>query len=255
MKVFTSNKTAAYCFSTVFLFAVWEAAAHTVNSPLILPFPGEVFKAFLLLCREMSFWQHVGATFMRCMVSFILSVVLGTGIGILCGASSFFKNFFSFPLEIIRATPVVSFILLALFWFTSSQVPVFVSVLMTLPVMTTATAQGFAKVDSNLDAMAHVYAFTGKQTFRWITLPSVLPFFLSGAVSAFGLTWKVVAAGEVLSLPAKGVGTLMQTAQVHLETADVAAVTFVIVVLSFGLEKLFAVIVTRNVKRTGDSVI
>ncbi|MCK9169739.1 MAG: ABC transporter permease subunit [Treponema sp.] len=226
-----------------------------VNSPLILPFPVEVFRVLLLLCRMASFWQHIGATFMRCFVSFILSVVLGTGIGILCGISSFFKNYFSFPLEIIRATPVVSFILLALFWFTSSQVPVFVSVLMTLPVMATSTVQGFSKKNSSLEAMAHVYSFTGKQTFRWITLPSVLPFFLSGAVSSFGLTWKVVAAGEVLSLPAKGIGTIMQTAQIHLETADVAAATFVIVVLSFGLEKLFASMVTRNTKQAGDSAL
>jgi NitT/TauT family transport system permease protein len=251
MKAFTSSKPAAYCLSTVFLFAVWEAAAHAVNAPLILPFPGQVLRAFLLMCRKTSFWQNVGATFVRCMVSFALSVVLGTIVGVLCGISPFLKNFFSFPVEIIRATPVVSFILLALFWFTSSQVPVFVSVLMTLPVMATATAQGFAKKDKNLEAMAHVYSFTKRQIFRWITLPSVLPFFFSGAVSAFGLTWKVVAAGEVLSLPAKGAGTIMQTAQVHLETADVAAVTFVIVVLSFGLEKLFAFVVRKNTAVNG----
>ncbi|HAH61808.1 MAG TPA: hypothetical protein DCL73_06900 [Treponema sp.] len=251
MKDSISSKPAAYCLSAGFLFAVWEAAARAVNSPLILPFPGEVFRAFLLMCREAAFWQHVGATFVRCIVSFAFSVVLGTIVGVLCGVSPFLKNFFSLPVEIIRATPVVSFILLALFWFTSSQVPVFVSVLMTLPVVTTATAQGFAKKDKNLEAMARVYSFTKLQTFRWITLPSVMPFFLSGAVSAFGLTWKVVAAGEVLSLPAKGVGTVMQTAQVHLETADVAAVTFVIVALSFGLEKLFAFIVAKSTKRAG----
>jgi NitT/TauT family transport system permease protein len=248
MKVFISNKTAAYCLSAVFLFAVWEAAARAVNSPLILPFPGEVFSALFRMCGTASFWQDTGVTFIRCIVSFAASVILGTIIGIICGVSPFFNNFFSFPLEIIRATPVVSFILLALFWFTSTQVPVFVSVLMTLPVVTTATAKGFAEKDRNLEAMAQIYSFSKIQIFRWITIPAVLPFFLSGAVSAFGLTWKVVVAGEVLSLPAKGVGAIMQTAQVHLETADVTAATLVIVLLSFTVEKLFAFVVSRNIK-------
>jgi ABC-type nitrate/sulfonate/bicarbonate transport system, permease component len=221
-----------------------------VNAPLIIPFPRDVFTALLRMCREAVFWNHVGATFARCMVSFALSLVIGTSIGILCSISAFIRHFFAFPIEIIRATPVVSFILIALFWFTSSQVPVFVSVLMTLPVVTTATAQGFAKRDKNLEDMARVYSFTKMQTFRWITVPSVLPFFLSGAVSSFGLTWKVVAAGEVLSLPSRGLGTIMQTAQVHLETADVTAVTLVIVVLSFVLEKAFSAAVRSGVQGT-----
>jgi NitT/TauT family transport system permease protein len=250
MKAFTSSKAAAYSLSAVCLFGIWEGAAYAVHSPLIVPFPGEVFRSLAGLCRTASFWQNVSATFLRCIISFALSVVLGTVIGVICGLSAFFKNFFAFPIEIIRATPVVSFILIALFWFTSTQVPVFVSVLMTLPVMVSSVAGGFVKKDKKLEVMARIYGFTGKQTFRWITVPAVEPFFLSGMVSTFGLTWKVVAAGEVLSLPQKGAGTLMQTAQVHLETADVAAITLVLVALSFALEKLLSAFVTKKTSYT-----
>jgi len=234
-----------YCLSFLGIAAVWEMAAVYMHAPLILPLPGTVFTAFVRLCSRSIFWRNIGATFLRCFYSFFISLAVGSLAGILCGLSASFRNFMALPLSVIRSTPVVSFILLALFWFDSSTVPVFVAVLMTLPVMVTSVSSGFSKIDARMSAMASLYGFTAGQRFRWITLPAVMPFFLSGAVSCFGLSWKVVAAGEVLSLPRLGAGTLLQTAQVHLETDEVLAITFVIVILSFGLEHLLAYAVSR----------
>ena len=43
-----------------------------------------------------------------------------------------------------------------------------------------------------------------------IVLKSITPFFWNGVLSTFGLSWKVVVASEVLSLPANAVGTILQ---------------------------------------------
>ena len=64
-------------------------------------------------------------------------------------------------------------------------------------------------------------------------------------VSSFGLTWKVVAAGEVLSLPKYAAGTMLQKAQVHLETSTVIAVAIILVLVSFAIERLFIYAVKR----------
>ena len=238
MTASTSGKILPYSLAAATMLAVWEAAAHIIHSPLIMPFPLDVARSLVRMCGTAVFWQAILATFLRCMTAFAVSVAAGTLIGFLCAASPFVKTYFEFPVAVIRAAPVVSVILIALFWFTSSQVPVFVSVLMTLPVMISSVTAGFEASDKKLEAMARVYSLTKRQIFRWIRLPAAVPYFLSGMVSVFGLTWKVTAAGEVLSLPAHGAGTLMQISQVHLETADVAAVTFAVIVISFSLEKL-----------------
>ena len=68
---------------------------------------------------------------------------------------------------------------------------------------------------------------------------------MNGMVSTFGLTWKVVAAGEVLSLPKYAAGTLLQRGQVHLETSSVIAVTIVLVTVSFIIERLFSLAVRK----------
>ena len=197
------------------------------------------------LLKTPAFYRAFAYTFARVLIAFAASVIIGTLLGILCGLSSVTKDFFELPLAIIRATPVVAFILIALFWFKSGTVPVFVSVLMTLPIMTTAVANGFYKSDTQLHCMAKIFCFTRRQAFRYIQLPSLIPFLLNGMVSSFGLTWKVVAAGEVLSLPKNAAGTMLARAQVHLETPTVIAITIILVGVSFILERLFMLVIKK----------
>ena len=80
---------------------------------------------------------------------------------------------------------------------------------------------------------ASCYGFTGFKAFRYIRLPAALPSLMAGAESVFGLCWKVVAAGEVLSIPRYGAGSLMQYSQLHLETADTLAYTLAIIIFSY----------------------
>ena len=241
----------AYILSLVVIVAAWFIIARIIKAELILPSPVNVFSSVAGLVKSQTFWRAFAHTFLRVIISFAITVVLGTLIGIACGFSSFTRDFFELPLAIIRATPVVAFILIALFWFKSGTVPVFVCVLMTLPIMTTAVANGFTKSDEKLLGMAKVFNFSRGQVFRYIQLPSLVPFFLNGMVSTFGLSWKVVAAGEVLSLPKYAAGTMLQKAQVHLETSTVMAVAILLVVVSFLLEQLFMLAVKLLLKKSG----
>lgn len=242
------NKTktiAAYILSVLVILAAWVFVSKLINAELILPSPFEVFSSMGSLVKTKAFWQAFAHTFLRVIISFAITVVLGTALGIAAGFSKFLRDFFELPLAIIRATPVVAFILIALFWFKSGTVPVFVSVLMTLPIMTTAVANGFSKADEKLMGMAKVFCLSKSQIFKYIQFPSLVPFLLNGMVSSFGLTWKVVAAGEVLSLPKYAAGTMLQKAQVHLETSTVIAVAIILVLVSFILEQLFMSVVKR----------
>jgi len=239
----------AYLLSLVVIIAVWILISKLISAELILPSPVKVLSSVSALVKSRVFWRAFANTFLRVIISFAVTVILGTIIGIACGFSSFTHDFFEFPLAVIRATPVVAFILIALFWFKSGTVPVFVAVLMTLPIMTTAVSNGFSKTDEKLLGMAKVFCFNRRQIFRYIQLPSLIPFFMNGMVSTFGLTWKVVAAGEVLCLPKYGAGTLLQRSQVHLETASVLAVTIILVTVSFILEQLFMLIVKKISER------
>lgn len=224
--------------SVAALLAVWHFAARALHAPLILPTPLSVARRLAALAQTADFWRHVAATSARTAKSTALVVCLGSVAGLLCGMRPRCAAFMAFPLAIVRSTPVVSFILLALFWLGSDAVPVFCAVLMAFPPMVTAVASGCARRDEKLLAMTRVFRLTRGQVMRHIAAAELLPFFAAGARSSFGMAWKVVAASEVLSLPRHALGTLMQTAQVHLETADVLAVSLVLVLLSLLCECL-----------------
>ena len=132
----------------------------------------------------------------------------------------------------------MALILVVMFWFKSNTVPVFVALLMTLPVMTNSVYHGFVSVDPKLKELAKVYNFSGIKAFFHISLPSAYQSIKLGIKTIFGLTWKVVVAGEVLSLPKYSIGTMLQNGNIHLETERVMAVTLLLVVLCFVLQKI-----------------
>ncbi len=220
--------------SPFFFLLVWYAVAAIIRAPLILPFPHSVlFRLFELACTSF-FWRAFSFTFLRVIVSFIISFAAGFFLGLFAADCKAFKAFIEFPLALVRATPVIAFILPALFWFTSGIVPVVVTVVMCLPIVITAAEKGFEKNPENIEKLfkANSRGICGLKAFLYIRLPAAKPALLSGAESSFGLSWKVVAAGEVLSIPKNAAGSMMQQAQVHLETCDVLAVTIALVLIS-----------------------
>ena len=243
------QKCIAY-FSSVFLILIiWVIAAKKTSSSLILPYPVQVIKVIGQLFKSPDFWSNFLLTFYRCIVSFFISLLLGILIGVSCALSSFCKRLFELPIAIIRATPVAAVILIVLFWFKSTNVPIIVSILMTLPIIITSVINGVSQADKKLLDMAQCFSLSKKDCFKYIKLPAAIPFILNAAVSAFGLTWKVVVAGEVLSLPLRAAGTLLQRYQVHLESAYVLATAIILVAFSYILQELLAFFVKRYLKK------
>lgn len=251
---FLHRRDVAIFLSVGTILVVWQILAMVINSPLILPLPKETFEVLIQDMGKPLFWQHVGATACRSLVAFVISVVVGTLLGVASGASESVHNLLDFPLAMMRATPVVSFILLALFWFGSSIVPIFVAMVMSLPVMISAVETGIKNTDKDLIACCRVYGFSTGKMFCHLYFPSCKPYFFSGSLAAFGLSWKVVAAAEVISLPHRSAGTLLQNAKVHLETAQVFAITLMLVILSFFLESIFSLVLHRRGLLTGGKV-
>ncbi len=232
------KRTAAVLLSSAALLGLWWAGSLFV-SDVILPPPGAVLRDFIQFLSRPGFYQALGATVRRGVESFFITLLIGTAVGIPAGSFSSVELFFRPLLAVIKATPVLSVILLAFIWFQSGTVPVFAAVLMAFPVVVQNVMTGVREIDRELLEMAEVYRFSRRQKFLHITLPAITPFFLSGARSALGLTWKVVVAAEVLTVPRHGIGSAMQFAQINLDTSRLLAWTLAAVLLSAASEILF----------------
>lgn len=238
MKV-SITRQRGYTFAGVlFMLIVWKLLAIHFNSDFIIPHPEKTFLTTLGLFTNGQFLSTVGATILRGVIGFILSCILGVGLGIVAGVSSDFNAFLRPILVTIRSVPVIALILLALIWLSPSSVPVFIALLTMFPFICTNVIDGIGSVDKELVQMATLYRISQSRIIREVYIPAIMPFIISGASSAMGIGWRAIIIGEVLSQPQFGIGTVMQAAQTFLNVDVVIAWTIVAVVISYGFEKI-----------------
>ncbi len=218
--------------STVILLFLWKVISIKINADIILPPPEDVLIRLVIIAQSKNFWQSILNTTIRTLYGFTLSFVMGFITGIAWGSSKKISAVLSPLISVIRAVPVMSVILIAMIWFRTDMVPVFVCFLMIFPIITANVSQGIGEVDPSLIEMATAFKLSKYNILFHITIPSTIPFVLAGVRAAVGVAWKSVIAAEVLSQPVKAIGTGIQFSQMNLETAEVIAWTVIAVVLS-----------------------
>ncbi len=230
------RKTARTLIVLLCWILVWHFAAMRVGSDLILPSPVSVVKTLINLCGELDFWLTAFASLMRILAGFVSGAVLGTLIAAMMARFSVVEMFLSPLLRVIRATPVASFIILALLWIGRSNVPGFIATLMVVPVVTSGLLTAIRETDTELLEMARAYKFGKVKTLRLVYIPSVLPQWRAALLTATGLAWKSGIAAEVLCTPKKAIGSELYYSKIYLETPSLFAWTAVVIILSFIIE-------------------
>ncbi|MCQ2573670.1 MAG: ATP-binding cassette domain-containing protein [Treponema sp.] len=226
-----------FTLSVLLFAAAWEITAKIISSPLVLPNLEDIFFRLLKLSSEKKFWLSVLVTFSRVLLSFFLTVILGTLLGFASGLSENIRAFLIFPFALIRSTPVVALIMVMLFWFPSESLPVICGILMALPVMSDAVSKAVQNTDKNILEMAQIFKLKLPVRIKGIYIPYVKTYFGGACRTVFSLSWKVIAAGEILSLPRYALGTLIQDNRILLEPASVFALVFVLTLLCVISEK------------------
>lgn len=225
--------------------AIWQGVYRLVHQEILLVSPDTVFTRLLQLVQEGSFWQSALYSLLRITAGFLLAVAAGVGLSLLTTFIPFCYDFFKPILQIIKATPVASFIILALVWIKTDRVSTFTAFLMVLPFIWANVSEGLRSTDRKLLEMAKVYRFGRWKTLRNIYLPSVMPYFLAAFTTSIGLAWKAGIAAEVISIPRHSIGTELYHSKIYLETADLFAWTVVVILLSVLLEKIFVILLGR----------
>lgn len=231
-----------------FWIIIWHIGYVIVGRDLYLPAPFQVFVRLTELGGERGFWTSIAYSVYRVGLGVILSIVLGTAVGTVSGINNLVYEILNPAVVAVKSTPVMSFIILALIWFSSTNSPVFICFLMCFPLIWTNTVAGIRNVDRKLIEMAEIYDVSTKQILKNIYIPSLKPYFVSSSVQALGLGWKVTVASEVLSNPRYSIGGNLYAAKAYLDISGLFAWTVTVIVLSYIIEVLF---VNLMKKKTG----
>lgn len=240
------KKVIRFLIPLAFWLGVWHLAAVLVGRELLLPGPMAVFRSLFALADTAEFWLSALYTLLRVTAGLLGGTALGVLLAMLTHFLRWADLLFSPAIRVLRATPVVSFILLVYLWVTRDNIPGVIAGLMVLPVIWGSTATGLSAVDGQLLELARAYRFSRLKTLRLICLPSLRPHLSGGFLTAFGLAWKSGVAAEVICPPRLAVGSRIQAARLALETPELFAWTIVIVVLSLALECLLRRILVKK---------
>ena len=235
--------------AVLFWLAVWQAAAMAIGQEVFLVSPVQALRCLLRLLPQADFWHRVGFSAGRILLGFGLGVVCSAALAVAAEICPAAEVLIAPVLQLVKATPVASFIILALVWVRGSSLSVLISFLMVLPVLWGNVCKGISQTDGQLLEAARAYRFGRWKTLRLVYVPSVLPYFASGCATGLGLAWKAGVAAEVLCRPAWAVGTQIVQARDYLETPSLFAWTLVVLLLSLALEKLLSALLNRINRR------
>lgn len=225
--------------SAVFWTALWELISLKVGKEVLLPSPLVTLRHLITLASAKTFWHAAGMSLLRVALGFTAGAVTGTLLAILTAVSSLLSSLLSPVGKVIRATPVASFIILALVWLKASNVPSFISFLMVTPIVWDSLKAAIESTDRALLDAAKAYRLGFFKTLKMVYLPSAAPQYAASLITSLGLAWKSGIAAEVLCHPKISVGNMLYESKIYLETADLFAWTATVIILSVIMEKCF----------------
>ena len=215
---------------------IWQFAAMGLgHGGLFLATPLQTLGALAQLAPTAAFWQRIVFSALRIMAGFLLAAAGGLLLGAAGARWHWVRVFMDPAMQLIRAMPVASFVILALLWVRSANLSVIVSFTHVLPVVYAGVLGGIADTDPKLLEMAKVYRLPITARLRYIWLPGIFPSFCESCIAAMGMCWKSGVSAEVIGLPDHSVGDALYRAKITLSTPDVFAWTLVIVLLSAAL--------------------
>ena len=215
--------------------ALWWLSSLSVPH-YILPGPARVWDALRLIIANGDLWNNLGITLWRVGVGFVIAAFIGLPFGILLGANQRAGEFFEPVIPVLNTVSSAIWAIFAIIWFgISNATTIFVVFMTAMPLIITNVWQGTRTVNADFIELAQVLRMPRRKVMTKIYLPTILPYFFSGARLAFGFSWRVSLVAETIG-SSSGVGYRLRQAADLIRTDQVFAWTITLVIMMATIE-------------------
>jgi NitT/TauT family transport system permease protein len=223
-----------FLLGAVFLGLWWLSSLSVPH--YILPGPDRVWDALKLITGNGDLWSNLGITLWRVTVGFVLAAITGLPLGIILGANKRVGEFFEPVLPVLNTVSSAIWAIFAIIWFgISNATTIFVVFMTAMPLIITNVWQGTRTVNAEFIELAQVLRMPNWKVMTKIYLPTILPYFFSGARLAFGFGWRVSLVAETIG-SSSGVGYRLRQAADLIRTDQVFAWTLTLVIMMATIE-------------------
>ena len=180
-----------YLAATLSVFgglALWELISrYVVANALFLAGPSQIAVAIYHLATTGELWRHIGVSAAEFALGYVIASVLGIALGLAMASSATAKQALQPWVSGLYATPTIALAPLFILWFGIgiwSKVIVVISLVL-FPV-TINTEAGLRTTSERLIEMLRSFGATKRQIFLKVSLPSAVPFILTGLKLGIG---------------------------------------------------------------------
>jgi NitT/TauT family transport system permease protein len=217
------------------IVGIWWIASLPLPH-FVLPAPPRVFEALAALSSSGDLWSNLAITLGRVAAGFVMATLVGLPLGIVLGANRRLGEFFEPIIPVMNTVSSAIWAIFAIIWFgISNATTIFVVFMTAMPLIITNVWQGTRTVSADFIELAHTLRMPQRRVMTKIYLPTILPYFFSGARLAFGFGWRVSLVAETLG-SSSGVGYRLRQAADLIQTDQVFAWTIALVVMMAALE-------------------
>ena len=225
--------------------ALWWALSASVGREVLLPSPASAASALVALMGTGGYYASLAGSFARILIGFALAAAAGASLASLSFAFPPAADLLAPMMSAAKATPVASFVVLALLYLKAGYLSVFTSFLMVLPIVYSSTLAGLRDSDMKLREMARVFRVGAGKRARAIYAPSAFPYFIAACESSLGMSWKAGVAAEVIGQTGDSVGSALYYSKLYLKTPELFAWTISVILVSVALERAAMALLSR----------
>ncbi|MGH6674442.1 MAG: ABC transporter permease [Xanthobacteraceae bacterium] len=209
--------------------ALWEFIGRVVvNNALFLAAPSQIVRAIIALTADGEMGHHIAVSGLEFILGYTVASVLGIALGVGMGESVFIKRVMQPWVAGSYATPVIALAPLFILWFGIgiwSKVVVVVTLVL-FPV-TINTEAGLQRKSERLAEMLRSFGATRRQIFWKLSLPSAMPFIMTGLKLGIGRGLIGVVVAELFGARA-GLGFLINESAAVFNMPDLFAAIVVL---------------------------
>jgi NitT/TauT family transport system permease protein len=167
---------------------LWELVSRfLVANALFLAAPSEIVVALYNLARTGELWHHMAVSGVEFALGYVIASVLGIGLGLAMASSATVKRAAQPWVSGLYATPTIALAPLFILWMgIGIWSKVIVVITLVLFPVTINTEAGLRTTSERLIEMLRSFGATRRQIFVKVSLPSAVPFILTGLKLGIG---------------------------------------------------------------------
>jgi NitT/TauT family transport system permease protein len=230
---------------------LWQILAGWLTRNALFPSPADTFQAFVTHSASGRLVGDVGASMARLVIGWMLGGVCGIALGLAIAGFRPVKFYFEPAIQFMRFIPGIALITPFTVWWGVGETSKIMLILYTSTfIVMLNTMVGVSAIAPTRIRAARCFEAGPFDLFLHVTLPSTLPFMLTGLRISMGNAFMILVAAEMLGAE-KGLGFLIFSSRSYLATDLIFVGIITLGVLGLVCDFLFQALAVRLFRRYG----